>query len=134
MRKNPGATGPTGNPVPGSPTTVYTGLPALVDQAPRVAGQMMFSVAGEMIQETDYGYIDGLMPKYFVGLTPGQSFTYSGFTFYVAANGRAAFPDVKAYDVAIREDGTHYLIVGVNLYYDVLPLMMLHLNFGKSWT
>lgn len=131
-RQTKSAVGPTGLPAVTTSTT-YTDLPALIDQAPRVAGKVEFSIAGEVIEETDYGFVDGLMPRYFAGLNPGDSFTHNGFTYVVAANGRAAFPDIKPYDVVVREDGTAYLVIGANEYYDVLPMMMLHLNFGRAW-
>lgn len=132
-RKVPGATTQTGGQL-STPTKLYRGLAALLDNATRgVSDRLQFAgPTGEQVEQTDLGFVDGLMPANFVGLNPGDSFTYQGFTYVVAANGRSAFPDIQPFDVVVN--GTDvYLVLQATRYYDVEPVLQLHLNFGRAW-
>lgn len=132
-RKIPGAAGPTGN-VATTPTKLYSQIPALVDHATRGASDNLQFVGptGEQVMQTDLGFIDGVMPAKFVGLSPGDSFTYQGIEYIVGPNGRGAFVDVQPFDVIVR--GTdRYIVLQATRYTDVFPVLQLHLNFGRAW-
>ncbi len=133
LRRVPGATGPTGNDEY-TVQTVYAALPALVDSLPRAMGALGYTIqGGEVVPQTDYAYVDGLLPRWFPGVAPGGVVTVNGIAYTVAPNGRSAFPDIRAFDVVIREDGTRYLVLQTTFYYDAYPSIALHLNFGRAW-
>lgn len=133
LRRVPGAQGPTGT---DSYTvqTIYIALPALVDSLPRAMGSMGYTIeGGEVVPQTDYAYIDGLLPARFQGVAPGGSVVVNGISYVVAPNGRGAYPDIRAFDVVIREDGTRYLVLQTTYYYEAYASLALHLNFGRAW-
>ncbi|MHB1798063.1 MAG: hypothetical protein ACYCUI_07125 [Vulcanimicrobiaceae bacterium] len=133
LRRVPGATGPTGNDEY-TVQTIYAALPALVDSLPRAMGALGYTIqGGEVVPQTDYAYVDGLLPRWFPGVAPGGNVVVKGITYVVAANGRGAYPDIRAFDVVIREDGTRYLVLQTTFYYEAYPSLALHLNFGRAW-
>lgn len=133
-RRVPGDTvGPTGG-VINTPTQIYSQIPAFVDHATRgVSDKLEFSMpTGEMVEQTDIGFLDGLVPQQFAGYNPGDTVTVDGIDYIVDAEGRGAFPDVQPFDVIVHA-GNSYLVLQSTRYDDVEPSIQLHLNFGRAW-
>jgi hypothetical protein len=84
------------------------------------------------VEQTDTGYVDGLMPASFVGAEPGDVVEVNGVNYIVDYDGRGAFPDIQPFDVATR-GSDNYLVLQATRYTDVFPVMILHLNFGRAW-
>lgn len=129
-RKVPGAAGPTGN-VATTATQIYAAIASLVDHGAN--DRLQFSMAtGEVVPQTDQCFVDGVMPARFPGAAPGDTVTIDGIDYVVDRNGRAAFIDVRPFDVVVL--GTdRYLVLQVSSYTDVLPVQILQLNFGRAW-
>lgn len=123
----------TGAPIPAGPETVYAELPCFIESAlTRAEIVTAGGAAGQPVTtDTVMMVADGVNVS---GCSPGDVVTVNGVMMIVAANGRAAFPDLRNDDKITREDGTEYLVLRTQSYPDVFPNIQAHLALGKAWT
>lgn len=132
-RKTPGTPGLDGNITPTVALT-YSDLPALIDHAARGVSDKLEYVdpTGQMVNQTDLCFVDGLMPYQFVGYTAGETVTVNGIAYIVNSEATGAFVDIQPFDVVVH--GTNrYLVLQATPYVLVEPCIQLHLNFGRAW-
>jgi|GEM_PF-6910391 len=132
QRLVPGGTSNAGDLLPATPSTVVSGLPCMISaQSMTLGAQLQSGPIAPTMQMHYTLLVDGVPAG---GAAPGSSITFNGLPYIVAANGKSAFPDIRADDRITREDGAEFLVVGPPvLYPDVCPTLQVHLVYGKAW-
>jgi len=134
-RKSPIVRSATGDEQPGAVQSIAANMPALVLNAGMsLRGSLTMNVEGETMQSTHTLIVDGVptsaVPS---GTAPGGAFTYNGLPYVLAKNGRAGVVDLRTGDRVTDQDGSQYLVMIAQPYYDVKPNTQAELAFGRAW-
>ena len=119
----------------GSPTSVVTttnsNVPALIDLG--LEGEASMYIQGEVYVQDARLYLDGLRPSQFVGTPAGGTLVINGITYTVFDNALGAFPLLTVGDRVTDEHGTQYLVLAVDRYYSVFPVLEAAMSRGRAW-
>jgi hypothetical protein len=113
-----------------TPVTLNTGVPATIQ--PALQSAIDPSVIGEKFAQTDLLILDGLGRADYAAIAPGGSVVVGAITYKVTANGRGAFPDLRADDKVVDEAAIEYLVLSVRTA-EYTRTLQARLARGKAW-